>query len=75
METLEKIQRRHHVSLHKLQEDEELDAGNKLDKGHIDVYIWQKIVKLYFENSQKIANPVLKKNARKIMNYRFSKSP
>ena len=35
----EKIQRKHHVSLHKLQEDEELDAGNKLDKGHIYVYI------------------------------------
>ena len=35
----EKIQWKHHVSLDKLQEDEELHAGNKLGKGHIDVYI------------------------------------
>ena len=34
----EKIQWKHLVSLHKLQEDEGLHAGNKLGKGHMEYY-------------------------------------
>ena len=34
----EKVQWKHLVSLHKLQEDEGLHAGNKLGKGHMEYY-------------------------------------